>query len=64
MPDFWGHVVDATLPVLKICLLGAVGAALSRTVGVAALTSLLLRMQASRDSLRHHSDAQQTQPTP
>lgn len=34
MPGFLGHVVEATLPVLKICLLGAVGAGMAHAVSI------------------------------
>jgi hypothetical protein len=34
-PDigFWKHVLEATLPVLKICVLGSVGVVLANVVG-------------------------------
>lgn len=35
MKGFLDHVIEATLPVLKICLLGSVGAILARAVRVA-----------------------------
>jgi len=35
MPSFLHHLLEASLPVLKICLLGAVGAGLSSAVSMA-----------------------------
>jgi hypothetical protein len=37
--SFADHVVQATLPVLKICLLGAVGACLARMVSASGRVS-------------------------